>query len=387
MPARRNLVSLLALVFAALLVAVPSTAFGQTLVPVNCTGVPVNDGANLLAAYNGVVGAGPASPFVVQPEPCLYDLGNNPLVVKDFVDLIGLGRNDTIITSQVDRSVTPNTGTIVVPPGVDAELANLTLRNEDTLQGYVVFNESFLFVMEDVILEASSKQDAVALLTRSRARLIDGILRATVFGGASLSPRAVGLEDEGGSSVITDTLMTFAGSECNQGFGARIVEADTTLENVTIFGTCFDATGILVSDDSFPTVNNSKATVSAQNVALGLDVPGTASQPRVNDTLLTASATDVANAVRMINTASFLRMANVTGEALDAATRVGLQATAGRVTADRSTFIGKNNSMVVGGSATVKIGVTKLDGPRLIVGGATCVGTYDGAYGPIGPGC
>ena len=70
----------------------------------------------------GGTGASSTSPYVVQPDPCLYDLGTSTLTVKNFVDLIGLGRNDTIITSQVDRGTSPNSGTITVPSGVDAEL-------------------------------------------------------------------------------------------------------------------------------------------------------------------------------------------------------------------------------------------------------------------------
>ena len=381
----------LVLVTAALMTLSAAGAFAQTVVTVACSGNAVNDGIALRNAYNGIVGASATSPYVVQPDPCLYDLGTTTLTIRNFIDLIGLGRNDTIITSQVDRGTSPNSGTITVPANVDAELANLTIRNEDTAQCYAVRNASPLFVMEDVILEATCKTDAVAFNTVSRARGIDLVLRANVIGEEVAFARAAAFEDVGGSSVISTTLMTATGFACTDGFGAILDRSDATLQNVNIFVECLNATGIDITGDSRPRVSNSTAFVAgiASGTAAGIDVSGSRNVARIFDTRMEVDAgnSGTAYGARNNSSNSSLLLTDVNASALTGGTRIGLQVSAGLATADRSTLEGKTNSLAVSSGATARIGVSKLNGSRSISGTATCVGAYDGAYVAIGTGC
>ena len=373
-------------VFAALVAALPSVAFGQ-IVTVTCTGTPSTDGAALLTAYSGATGSSTA-PVVVQPDPCLYDIGTSTLTAKNFVDLIGLGRNDTIITSQVDFSTLANSGTITVPASVDAEFANLTIRNTAN-ECYVVRNASDLFVMDSVILEAECAEDAVGLFTVGAARLNDGVIRADA-NGEEVDGRAVGIEDDGGDAVVTDTLITFEGSSCTNGFGAIVDAADSVFIGVNVFGSpCTNSTGFEIGDGSSPTINNSTATVTGSVSARGIDTTGFFGSilARVNDTNLIASGgSGTTYGVRVLRNNHVVAMTNVTAFALNGSTRVGLQVTAGLATADRSTFDG-TSSLVVNSGATARIGVSKLQGTRTTTGTATCVGAYDGAYAAIPTTC
>ncbi len=381
----------LILVTAALVILPATGAFAQTVVNVACTGNAVNDGAALRTAYNGIVGASATSPYVVQPDPCLYDLGTTTLTIRNFIDLIGLGRNDTIITSQVDRGTSPSSGTITVPAGVDAELANLTIRNEDTTDCYAVRNASALFVMEDVIAEAACLEDAVAFHTVGRARGIDLVLRAEVTGEEVPVARAAALEDVGGDSVISTTLMTASGAVCTDGFGAILDGSDATLQNVNIFVECGDATGIDISGTSRPHVSNLKAFAAAigNGTATGIYVSGSNNVAKIDDARLEidAGGNGIAYGARNNSSSSSLLLANVTAIAATGGTRTGLQASAGLITADRSTFEGATNSLNVSSGATARIGVSKLNGTRSISGSATCVGAYDGLYVAIGTSC
>ena len=379
----------LVLLTAALIALTSASAFAQTLVTVPCTGTPTTDGLALRTAYNGIVGNSATSPYVVRPDPCLYDLGTATLTIRNFIDLIGLGRNDTIITSQVDRLTTPNTGTITVPAGVDAELANLTIRNEDTNQGYGVRNASSNYVMEDVIVETASLTDAVALYTVGRVRGIDLVLRAQTVGEEVEVARAVALEDVAGDSVVSSTLMTASGLACTDGFGAILNGSDATLDEVNIFvSACLNATGIDISGGSRPGINNTKATAtsSGNGLTVGVDVSGASNVAQVGDTRLLVSG-GTAYGVRNTSSTSSVLLTNVFADAQTGLTTVGLQVSAGLATADRSSLAGSTNSLVVSAGATGNIGVSRLNGPRSITGTATCVGVYDGAYAPIPPTC
>lgn len=373
--------------FVALVATLPSAAFGQ-VVSVTCTGTPTTDGSALLSAYSGASGTSSA-PVVVQPDPCVYDIGTSTLTAKNFVDLIGLGRNDTIITSQVDRGTSPSSGTITVPSSVDAEFANLTIRNTAT-DCYAVRNASDLFVMDSVILEAECDDDTVALYTSGSVRVNDSVIRANAV-GEEIDGRAVGIEDDGGDSVITDTLITFQGSSCTNGFGAILDDADSTLLAVNVFGaSCTNSTGFEILEGSFPIISNSTASVSASVSAWGIDLGGffgVTTFARVNDTNLTASAgSGTAYGVRVLRSAYSIALTNVNAVALTGSGRTALQVSAGLATADRCTLDG-TNSLVVSSGATSNIGASKLAGTRSISGTATCVGAYDGSYTAIGTSC
>ena len=378
--------------FAALLLALPSGAFAQTEVPVPCTGVPVNDGAALIWAYNAIVGNSATSPFVVRPDPCLYDLGTNTLTIRNFIDLIGLGRNDTIITSQVDRGTNPNQGTITIPPGVDAEVKNVTIRNEGTNQGYAVRNASNLFVMSKSIVEATSLTDAVAIYTEGRLVGAELLLRAFTVGEEVIAARSVGLEDVGGSTVFSNGFMTVGGIACTQGFGVRYDNSAATLQTLNIFVDCLSATGVAIRGGSDPNISNVIIGVEASSVGtgVGIDVQDTGTIAIVADTQVRVDASATGIGVRNTGQGSTIQMANVDARAETGATKIGLDATNGLCVVDRSTFEGSGTggtSLNVGASGNVRVGASKLNGPRTIVGPAVCVGAYDGAYLPIPPTC
>lgn len=380
------------LLLLAALVAFPAAdADAQTRVVVSCTGVPLNDGANLLATYAAVPPASATNPYVVQAEPCLYDLGTSTLTLRSFVDLRGLGRNVTLITSSVD-SVATGFGTLHAAVGTDVEIANLTVRNEEVDNAYAVSNLSQLFVLEDVILEATGRLDSVALYTEGRARGIDLVLRAAAVGEEVISSRAVGLEDVGGDSVITDTLVSvgsFGGPAGTDVLGIVLDGSDATLETVTVLALGgLNNTGIQISNLSQPTITNSRVRIDGNNgLTVGVLVDGDSNVVRLNDTRILAELGDSTTYGIFSNARSSVLLANVQSVARGGTTAIGLRAVDGLARVNRSTLEGDDNSLVVDAAATANVGVSHLIGARVITGTATCVGAYDGTFAAIGAGC
>ena len=378
------------LLLAAVLVALPAASARATTIIVGCSGTPTTDGANLLSAYNGASGSATA-PVVVQPSACLYDLGTSTLTMQSFVDLIGIGRNTTIITSQVDRTSSPNSGTITVPSGVDAEIANLTIRNEDTTACYAVRNASSDFVIQDSNLEATCGEDAVALYTVASVRGIGLVLLADASAEEADPVRAVALEDVGGDSVVSNTLMTSGGATANQVFGVILDGSDATLDDVSISaGGDVSATGFSISGGSTPAISNSKAFVTGGNsLGAGVDVSGSSNVVLVSDTRLVigAGSGGAAYGVRNQSSSSSIQLIDLNASAGSGSTQVGVQVSNGLVNVDRSSASGGTNSLVVSSGATARVGVSKLTGSRSISGTATCVGAYDGGYTAIGTSC
>ncbi|MCG8462202.1 MAG: hypothetical protein MI919_38450, partial [Holophagales bacterium] len=283
------------LLFAALLLALPSGAFAQpTEIQVPCTGVPIADGTALRTAYTTIVGNTAASPFVVRPDPCLYDLGAATLTIRNFIDLIGLGRNDTIITSQVDPAVTPNNGTLTVPGGVDAEVANLTIRNDSTNnQGIALWNASNLFVTADSIYETSTLTDALAIHTTGSLRGDSLVLRALTVGEEVIAATSVGVEDVGGNSVWTNTLIIAGGPPCTSATGIVLDGSNATILTTNIIVDCQTSTGIDIFGGSDPKISNNHINVEASGpgTALGINVSGPGVVAVVTDTNVRANAT------------------------------------------------------------------------------------------------
>lgn len=376
---RTDRIFVLAFLTAALIALIPAGASAQT--PVACTGVPLTDGANLRTAYNGLTGTA-TSPQAVSLAPCLYDLGTTTLTLSTFVDLVGVTRNDTIITSQVDRGTNPNQGTLTIPSGADVEVNSVTIRNTAT-ECYAVRNASSEAVIADSILEAQCDEDAVALHTVGRIRGIDLVLRADVDGEEVISARPVALEDIAGDSVITDTLMISGGVACTGGFGAILDNGDAIFNNVSIDAECGqEVIGIEIKGGADPLIRNSTVVADSTNsFARGIDVlSGTANLPVVIDTEVSATASSTATGVRINVANSSIRLRNVNAEGVNATTRVGLEVAAGLATVDRSSLEGVANSVTVAVGAIANIAVSKLNGPRTVSGTVTCVGNYDGGY-------
>lgn len=381
--------ALLTFLFVAALVVLPAAQAQAATTIIGCTGTPTTDGNNLRTTYNGTAGSATA-PSVIILSACVYDLGTNTLNLKSFVDLVGYDRNDAIVISQIDNGTSPNTGTITVGSGVDAEIANVTIRNDET-SCYGVYNSSSLLVLDSVIVEATCEEDAVGVFTDGRIRINDSVIRADVDGEEVLTARAVGIEDDGGSSVVSDTLVSAFGAGCTSAFGALLDGASSIFDQVSLFVDCpGGATGIDLSGSSaVPQISNSKAIVDASSGdAVGVDLAGTSNSIRLVDTWVEAD-TGGSNAIGVRNTSSSssLRLFNVTAFTFNATNTIGAQVSAGLLNSDRSTLSGSTNSFNVATGAQGKFGASKLVGTRGTAGTVACVASYDAAYAAVPTTC
>ena len=62
-------------------------------------GASVENGNLLLDALESITGVSSDSRYLLKLEPGVYDIGNNSLVMKEYVDIEGSGETNTIITS------------------------------------------------------------------------------------------------------------------------------------------------------------------------------------------------------------------------------------------------------------------------------------------------
>jgi len=368
----------LALLFvAAALVALP-TVSAQAIVIVGCTGTPSTDGSNLLSIYSGT-----SAPEVVQPSPCDYDLGTSTLTMKNGVDLVGLSRNTTLIRSQNN---TAGQGTITVPANTDVEIRNVNIQTDST-NAVGIDNSSSKLVIDADVIEAFGEENATAIFTDGRMRGLDLLLRVDVD-GEEVSGLGIGIDDDGSSSVFSQTLITVSGQVCEDGFGIVLDDSDANLEEVSIFVDCQTAIGIDISGNSvIPRLNNVDvfADGGSGGDTTGIVNTTTSSTVLLSDSRIEADGAGTTYGIHQNSSSSSFQLFNVTSIAGTGTTKTGLQHSAGLVNVDRSTLDGgSGNAFVVSSGATGRFGASKLIGSRGTAGTTTCVGDYDGSYAAIG---
>lgn len=86
-------------------------------------------GMALLNALNGITDASSAKPYLIIIEPGIYDIQDQSLVMKSYVDIQGSGEGVTTITGTINFFTT-NLG--VVNGADNSELRFLTIRNQRT---------------------------------------------------------------------------------------------------------------------------------------------------------------------------------------------------------------------------------------------------------------
>lgn len=121
-----RLLSRIALV--ATLIAVPAGAMANQVVVVPAKGTAAQNGTNLLTTYNGITGASTNNRFLVQLEPGIYDLGDQNLVMKDWVSLAGAGVDATLIRGNGNPAGPTPLDRGLIQGAHSNELRDLTVR-------------------------------------------------------------------------------------------------------------------------------------------------------------------------------------------------------------------------------------------------------------------
>ncbi len=101
------------------------TRFGETIT-VGPGATPAASGTALLNALTSIADNSAAKPYLIKLEPGVYDVGDNRLQMKSFVDIEGSGRNVSTIQGAGNPGGEFSTGVVV--GASSAELRNLTLK-------------------------------------------------------------------------------------------------------------------------------------------------------------------------------------------------------------------------------------------------------------------
>ncbi len=98
---------------------------------VSPVGTPSENGASLLSRLAAITDASSSTPYLLKIEPGIYDIGDNTLQMKWFVDIEGSGQTPTLIKG--------HPSSLGVVSGIhEAELRFLSIRHEGNTGGWAV---------------------------------------------------------------------------------------------------------------------------------------------------------------------------------------------------------------------------------------------------------
>ncbi len=237
------------------------------------------------SALNGKLDAlAPSSTarYVIRLEPGTYDVGNDPVDMKSYVDIEGSGRGVTIITGTVDGATT---GKGIVTGADNAELRNLTVINTGGgTDAFAILNDGVSPKISDVTAQASGGSgENTGILNENGA--LPTLRNVTATGTGGTDARGVAFSN---GSVPADPAYLFNvtataenGSTSNYGMYFNLAKAY-----------CWNGTGTGSDSGTAATNNGIYATGSGTNVEL-YGTTGEASGGTTNHGLRAAAGAEV----------------------------------------------------------------------------------------------
>lgn len=245
-----------------------SAALAQvSTLTVPATGNPIDDGRALLAAVDQLAASERLSSTRLVLEAGVYDLGTEQLILPGLVDLVGAGRDQTVIRSACSGTGSAD-GTVSVLAGVVATISDLAIEN---LQSF---------------------NDGIGLQIASGDLSLS---RVDVRVSGSFLPQAIVVS--GGSPTLDDVALGVVPSAFGPSFGFRglvVLAGAPTVDRLTVTA---DATATASPEAIFlaggaPSLGTVTVDIEGSAIASGIIVTG-AADARVTDAVL-----DVASSYR-----------------------------------------------------------------------------------------
>ena len=210
----------------------------------------IENGNVLLAVLNGISDASAENPYVLRVQTGTYDLGNQSLHMKPFVDIEGDGELDTIITALgytcLPEVVPTDRGMIV--GANDAELRKLTVKNTGGECTCGMFNLDVSPHLRQVtILASGGSQSNLGMhnqYNRTGGRPVD--LEYVTVIATSNTTESVAIRNFIGSWVeIRDSTLIAQGASPSWGgvMGMEINNATVKLRRVSVSSTSLGVQG------------------------------------------------------------------------------------------------------------------------------------------------
>lgn len=247
---------------------------------VSPVGTEVANGTALLNALATITTNSATNPFLLKIEPGVYDIGNNTLTMKTFVDIEGSGQNATFIKAQRGSGSIGFASTAAIAGATRTELRNLTLTNTGGtghVVGYFVTGATFSSVRDVTITVsgAASGNTVAGIYQNNTGGNSLTVTNATITATGTTNTTATGIHVPlQGVLVLRDSTVTATGgTNFNKalhvgGSSARVMVDSSALSATGTVGTLY---GIQVT---FGTVNVYNSVIKAFNAGIGVITDG-----------------------------------------------------------------------------------------------------------------
>jgi len=309
--------------------------------------------------------------------PGRYEVGSNTLIMRQYMDIVGAGINNTIISGSVTNSSTSPPANGIINAANDCELRDLTVTNSAT-GAYVA-----------------------AIVNDSNSLRITNIKAATT--GAAIT--AYGMYNYFASPMLSH--LTASSSGAGDSYGLYNFHSSPTISNSTISGSGINSSYGVMDENASPIIvdstvqalnatnnyamfNTSSSTVTLKNVtafATGSSGSFAAAIVNVYSTLVmdggSADASGCTTNHGISNSSSSATITNVIASGKGGSSNYGMSnydnnGSPRSVVTDRSTFEGSSGSISNANNFTLKIGSSKLlGGPLNSAGTISYLASYN----------
>ena len=334
---------------------------------------PLVNGANLLLAVSTV-----PSGTLIKLEPGLYDLGGDQIVLPDFVDIEGSGRDITTIFSDLSIAATPTV--IEVPALVNGEIREVTVAASANRATGITARSTELLITE-VNLEIEGGDDAVGVLIDDADPRLDEVFVRILGSGGN----GTGFRVQNNAGPVLFSCLTFISNVARNAYGILVDDSTPIIEGSILF-TIFNGRNwgvFLTGDQTDAIVRNVRAVVQGNNTR-GIQVQKLANA-QIKESSFNAVGNGVtagiylddgtAKATESTFQASFLigPSLNVYGAFLNGSSNLDSNQSNYESTASAVTNNGTGQARF---GASQLIGTVSGAGP----GSLTCIFAYNGSY-------
>jgi hypothetical protein len=219
-----------------------------------------------LATWCGVPSS--ANPCLVRIMPGIYDLGNNALTMKPYVDIEGSGENTTTITAtHSSGSKDANSATLV--GATNAEIRFLAVENQGgSSYSFAIYNSSTSPKITNVTATASGGNQSYGMYNNSSSPTMTNVT-ATGSGGT----HCYGVYNYASSPTMTNVTAT--GSGGSSSLGMYNSSSSPTLNDVSLNGIVVNGSLFFVPASGTDS-ENGNLLLSVASVFSGLGTPSAA---------------------------------------------------------------------------------------------------------------
>jgi hypothetical protein len=302
------------------------------------------------AALAWITNNGPSHPYVILVAPGTY-LEKGAVVVKNYVDIEGSGRDTTTISCACSSAI---------GPGINGSSA--TLRAD----GSGLHSEVRHLTVTNTVANSGTNTSATAVWIHATAA--GSFTLRDVAAVASGSHSDFGVYNSSSSPTIIDVTATGSGGAL--AYGVFNDHASTAMINTVATATGDVARGVYNSASSVTMTDVRAAGTSASGGSYGIGVQNVASTMVMTNGAAIGISSE--QSLGVLTDSSTVTMSNVTATGSGGSLADGVLITSGSALI-RDSFVTGSNSVALS-SGTVRILNTVFNGNTFGVGAAACVG-------------